>query len=129
MTTQNQILVESVHNFFFRIQAGDIIKVVNDEDFSSKTHTDAVNYLSALRGQILFDLKSADEVSEDDPSNLDYRFYKIFHPYLCGKENGEDTSLGLHHPGRAISVESVRVSTSQRDLPSVHSSPKKEIVA
>ena len=112
------------------MQAGDIIKGVNDEDFSAKTHTDAVNYLSSLRGQILFDLKSVEEVREDDPSNLDYRFYKIFHPYLCAKKKEEEEreeSVGLHHPGRAISVESVKVSNSLTELPSVHSSPKKEI--
>lgn len=108
-----------------RIQAGDIIKGVNDEDFSNKTHSDAVNYLSALRGQILFDLKSVDEVSEDDPSNLDYRFYKIFHPYLCAKETGVEESLSLNHPGRAISVDSVKISNSPTELPSIHSSPKK----
>lgn len=125
----SEIFANSAVSRASRIQAGDIIKVVNDEDFTSKTHTDAVYYLSALRGQILFDLKSADVVSEDDPSNLDYRFYKIFHPYLCGKENGEDESLCLDHPGRAISVESVKVSNSPSELPSVHSSPKKEIVA
>ena len=108
-----------------RIQAGDIIRGVNDEDFSNKTHSDAVNYLSALRGQILFDLKSVDEVSEDDPSNLDYRFYKIFHPYLSAKENGIEDSLGLDHPGRAVSVDSVKISNSPTELPSIHSSPKK----
>ena len=112
------------------MQAGDIIKGVNDEDFSNKTHTDAVNYLSSLRGQILFDLKSVEEVSEDDPSNLDYRFYKIFHPYLCARNKVvEVENASMHHPGRAISVESVKVSNSPNELPSVHSSPKKEIIA
>jgi len=114
-----------------RIQAGDIIKGVNDEDFSNKTHSEAVNYLSALRGQILFDLKSVEEVSEDDPSNLDYRFYKIFHPYLCAKENGVEESQSLNHPGRAISVDSVKIPNSPTltELPSIHSSPKKEMAA
>ena len=110
------------------MRAGDIIKRVNDEDFSGKTHTAAVNYLSSLRGQILFHLKSVEEVSEDDPSNLDYRFYKIFHPYLCAENKTEEENGSVHHPGRAISVESVKVSNSLTELPSVHSSPKKEII-
>merc|ERR1719499_382128 len=53
-----------------RIKAGDVICSVNDEDFSSKTHSEAVNFLSSLRGQIHFDLKSSEEISDDDPSNL-----------------------------------------------------------
>ena len=122
----SEIFPKSAVSRATRIQAGDIIKGVNDEDFSNKTHSDAVNYLSALRGQILFDLKSVDEVSEDDPSNLDYRFYKIFHPYLCSKQNGVvEESLSLNHPGRAISVDSVKISNSPTELPSIHSSPKK----
>ena len=64
---------------------------MNGEDFSKIQHTKAVNFLSSLRlpldvynnevsilivfrGQIILELKSSETVSEDDPSNLDYRF-------------------------------------------------------
>ena len=64
---------------------------MNGEDFSKIQHTEAVNFLSSLRlpidvynnevsilivfrGQIILELKSSETVSEDDPSNLDYRF-------------------------------------------------------
>ena len=115
-----------------RIQAGDIICSVNDEDFSNKTHKEAVNYLSSLRGQIHFDLISSEDVSEDDPSNLDYRFYKLFHPFIVSK-NGEGVGVETipnvtpSHPGRAISVnDGENKGADREELPSVHSSPKKE---
>ena len=122
--------------YLFRIQAGDIICSVNDEDFTQKTHAEAVNFLSSLRGQIHFDLKSSEEVSEDDPSNLDYRFYKLFHPYLAPaappRAEAAPSPPSPSHPGKAVSVEAgpaeqrpEPVMQVQADLPSVHSSPKK----
>ena len=59
--------------FFFQIKAGDIILSVNGQGFSDMGHTEAVNFLSSLRGQITMDLKSPETCCEDDPSNLDYR--------------------------------------------------------
>ena len=122
--------------YLFRIQAGDIICSVNDEDFTQKTHAEAVNFLSSLRGQIHFDLKSSEEVSEDDPSNLDYRFYKLFHPHLAPaappRAEAAPSPPSPSHPGKAVSVEAgpaeprpEPVMQVQADLPSVHSSPKK----
>merc|ERR1739848_436406 len=40
-----------------RVKAGDIILTVNGEDFTKLSHTEAVNFLSSLRGQIIMDLK------------------------------------------------------------------------
>lgn len=125
-----------------RIKAGDIICSVNDEDFTNKTHTEAVNFLSSLRGQIHFDLKGSEDISEDDPSNIDYRFYKLFHPYIAGKSRGEGKSVEYisippetpSHPGKAKAVAVIKEDKtpdpeqSPADLPSVHSSPKKELL-
>ena len=111
-----------------RIKAGDIICSVNDEDFSNKTHSEAVNFLSSLRGQIHFDLTSSEDVSEDDPSNLDYRFYKLFHPLMSAKAPGAATEAGSGsgtaspHPGKAVSVERPE---QARPLPAIHASPLK----
>ena len=87
-------------------------------------------YLSlnfSYRGQIILELKSSEAVSEDDPSNLDYRwrsakvsmslkkrisprFYKIFDPAVT-KEGVDAVSVSLEssrrgsaasHPGRAV---------------------------
>ena len=77
------------------------------------------------RGQIILELKSSEAVSEDDPSNLDYRcsnsfsliprFYKIFDPSITkegvdaasvseySSRRGSTTSLASH-PGRAVSL-------------------------
>ena len=44
------------------------------------------------------------------------------------KNKTEEENGSVHHPGRAISVESVKVSNNLTELPSVHSSPKKEII-
>ena len=60
---------------------------MNGEDFTEINHHAAVSLLSSLRldiltlsnlnssprGQIILELKSSEAVSEDDPSNLDYR--------------------------------------------------------
>ena len=62
---------------------------MNGESFSEISHQDAVGFLGSLRlenfnlsnlspkyfvrGQIILELKSSEAVSEDDPSNLDYR--------------------------------------------------------
>jgi len=93
-----------------RINAGDIILSVNGESFSEINHQDAVSFLGSLRGQIILELKSSEAVSEDDPSNLDYRFYKIFDPAIT-KEGVDAVSVSLEssrrgsaasHPGRAV---------------------------
>merc|ERR1712117_644699 len=102
-----------------RIRAGDIICSVNEEDFTNKTHSEAVNFLSALRGQICFDLKSSEDISDDDPSNLDYRFYKLFHPYVVTNPKDE---------GRVVSLETnqeQKHNLLHSDIPSVHTSPTK----
>ena len=114
----------------FRIKAGDIICSVNDEDFSTKTHSEAVNFLSSLRGQIHFDLKSSEDVSEDDPSNLDYRFYKLFHPLMSAKGPGVASEAGSGtaspHPGKAVSVERPEnTRPAIPELPAIHASPAK----
>ena len=84
--------------------------------------------LLSHRGQIILELKSSEAVSEDDPSNLDYRwrsskvsmslkkiricprFYKIFDPAVT-KEGVDAVSVSLEssrrgsaasHPGRAV---------------------------
>jgi len=119
-----------------RVKAGDIILTVNGEDFTKLSHTEAVNFLSSLRGQIIMDLKSAEKCSEDDPSNLDYRFYKIFDSAVT-KEELEDvestSSTGLSHPGKAISIDLenvVNVGNGElQEMPSVHSSPRRKKVA
>jgi len=119
-----------------RVRAGDIILTVNGEDFTKLSHTEAVNFLSSLRGQIIMDLKSAEKCSEDDPSNLDYRFYKIFDSAVT-KEELEDiestSSTGLSHPGKAISIDLenvVNVGNGElQEMPSVHSSPRRKKVA
>ena len=115
-----------------RIKAGDIICSVNDEDFSTKTHSEAVNFLSSLRGQILFDLKCSEDVSEDDPSNLDYRFYKLFHPLMSGPGSGAASEAGpgsgtaSPHPGKAVSVERPgQARPGISELPAIHASPAK----
>lgn len=115
-----------------RIKAGDIIISVNDEDFSTKTHSEAVNFLSSLRGQIHFDLKSSEDVSEDDPSNLDYRFYKLFHPLMSAKgpgaasEAGSGSGTASPHPGKAVSVERPeQTRPALSELPAIHTSPAK----
>eukprot|EP00092_Neocalanus_flemingeri_P004976 GFUD01005351.1.p1 GENE.GFUD01005351.1~~GFUD01005351.1.p1 ORF type:complete len:456 (+),score=112.49 GFUD01005351.1:100-1467(+) len=115
-----------------RVKAGDIILSVNGEDFTQVSHTDAVNFLSSLRGQIIMDLKSAEKCSEDDPSNLDYRFYKIFDSAVTKEEveTVDVPSNTLSHPGKAISVDLenvVNVANGDiNEIPSVHSSPRKE---
>ena len=119
-----------------QVKAGDIILTVNGEDFTKLSHTEAVNFLSSLRGQIIMDLKSAEKCSEDDPSNLDYRFYKIFDSAVT-KEELEDiestSSTGLSHPGKAISIDLenvVNVGNGElQEMPSVHSSPRRKKVA
>ena len=118
------------------MRAGDIILTVNGEDFTKLSHTEAVNFLSSLRGQIIMDLKSAEKCSEDDPSNLDYRFYKIFDSAVT-KEELDDiestSSTGLSHPGKAISIDLenvVNVGNGElQEMPSVHSSPRRKKVA
>ena len=118
--------------FSTRIKAGDIICSVNDEDFSTKTHSEAVNFLSSLRGQILFDLKCSEDVSEDDPSNLDYRFYKLFHPLMSGPGSGAASEAGpgsgtaSPHPGKAVSVERPeQARPALSELPAIHACPAK----
>jgi len=116
-----------------RVKAGDIILTVNGEDFTKFSHAEAVNFLSSLRGQIIMDLKSAEKCSEDDPSNLDYRFYKIFDSAVT-KEELEDfessANTGLSHPGKAISIDLenvVNVGNGElQEMPSVHSSPRRK---
>ena len=114
------------------MKAGDIILRVNGEDFTNFSHTEAVNFLSSLRGQIIMDLKSAEKCSEDDPSNLDYRFYKIFDSTIAKEESCENLpSSGLTHPGKAISIDLdqvVNVTNGElQEMPSVHSSPRRKI--
>lgn len=82
-----------------RINAGDIILSVNGESFSEISHQDAVSFLGSLRGQIILELKSSEAVSEDDPSNLDYRFYKIFDPAIT-KEGVDAVSVSLESSRR-----------------------------
>jgi len=82
-----------------RINAGDIILSVNGESFSEINHQDAVGFLGSLRGQIILELKSSEAVSEDDPSNLDYRFYKIFDPAIT-KEGVDAVSVSLESSRR-----------------------------
>ena len=73
-------------------------------------------------------------ISEDDPSNLDYRFYKLFHPYVVSKRPCEGNFADIinsptnSHPGRAVSINNGDdVKTVEKDeLPSVHSSPSKK---
>ena len=122
------------HWYCCRIRAGDIICSVNEEDFTNKTHSEAVNFLSALRGQICFDLKSSEDISDDDPSNLDYRFYKLFHPYIVTNAKGEgnveieNLNSSSRHPGRAVSLETNQDNKQNlpySEIPSVHSSPRK----
>merc|ERR1712172_269400 len=122
-----------------RINAGDIILSVNGESFSEINHQDAVSFLGSLRGQIILELKSSEAVSEDDPSNLDYRFYKIFDPAIT-KEGIDAVSVSLEssrrgsaasHPGRAVQRLDLdrgeRVRNGGEEIPSVHSSPKRLI--
>jgi len=119
-----------------RVKAGDIILTVNGEDFTKFTHTEAVNFLSSLRGQIIMDLKSAEKCSEDDPSNLDYRFYKIFDSAITKDEfeavdvSPTSSMANLSHPGKAISIDLdnvVNVGNEELgEIPSVHSSPRRE---
>jgi len=82
-----------------RINAGDIILSVNGESFSEINHQDAVSFLGSLRGQIILELKSSEAVSEDDPSNLDYRFYKIFDPAIT-KEGIDAVSVSVESSRR-----------------------------
>jgi len=122
-----------------RVNAGDIILTVNGENFTKLSHPEAVNFLSSLRGQIIMELRSAEIVSEDDPSNLDYRFYKIFDTAIT-KEDVDHASVSnyssrrgscVSHPGKAVarvdldSVERVVNGEMERDIPSVHSSPRR----
>merc|ERR1711962_267991 len=121
-----------------RVNAGDIILTVNGENFTKLSHPEAVNFLSSLRGQIIMELRSAEIVSEDDPSNLDYRFYKIFDTAIT-KEDVDHASVSnyssrrgscVSHPGKAVarvdldSGERVVNGEMDRDIPSVHSSPR-----
>ena len=87
-------------------------------------------------------MKGSEDISEDDPSNIDYRFYKLFHPYIAGKSRGEGKSVEYisnpaetpSHPGKAKAVAVIKEDKtpdpeqSPADLPSVHSSPKKELL-
>jgi len=130
-----------------QVKAGDIILRVNGEDFSILTHTEAVNFLSSLRGQIIMDLQGAQVVSEDDPSNLDYRFYKIFDSNVTKPEqdvervqisrSNSSSSLLDRHPGKAVmsaSIDTVDLENGvsvlsngeKEDIPSVHSSPRRD---
>jgi len=125
-----------------KVKAGDIILRVNGEDFGHLSHTEAVNFLSSLRGQIIMDLQAAETVSEDDPSNLDYRFYKIFDSSVTKPEqevervqvsrSNSSSSILEKHPGKAVmSVDlengvCLNNSYEKLDIPSVHSSPRKE---
>merc|ERR1712192_131072 len=114
-----------------RINAGDIILSVNGESFSEINHQDAASFLGSLRGQIILELKSSEAVSEDDPSNLDYRFYKIFDPAIT-KEGVDAVSVSLEssrrgsaasHPGRAVQRLDLdggeRVRNGGEEIPSV----------
>eukprot|EP00090_Calanus_glacialis_P015676 TRINITY_DN24716_c0_g1_i1.p1 TRINITY_DN24716_c0_g1~~TRINITY_DN24716_c0_g1_i1.p1 ORF type:complete len:457 (-),score=128.48 TRINITY_DN24716_c0_g1_i1:380-1750(-) len=119
-----------------RVKAGDIILTVNGEDFTKFSHTEAVNFLSSLRGQIIMDLKSAEKCSEDDPSNLDYRFYKIFDSAVTKEEFDvfdSSSTTGLSHPGKAISIDLENVVNvghgDIQEMPSVHSSPRRKKMA
>lgn len=141
LTHEGYLFSNFTTSTIIRIKAGDIICSVNDEDFTNKTHTEAVNFLSSLRGQIHFDLKGSEDISEDDPSNIDYRFYKLFHPYVVGKSRGQGKSVEYisnlpetpSHPGKAKAVAVVKEDKTPEpelspELPSVHSSPKKETI-
>ena len=109
---------------------------MNGEDFTKFSHTEAVNFLSSLRGQIIMDLKSAEKCSEDDPSNLDYRFYKIFDSAVTKEEFDvfdSSSTTGLSHPGKAISIDLENVvnvgNGDIQEMPSVHSSPRRKKMA
>eukprot|EP00088_Acartia_fossae_P052367 TRINITY_DN5913_c0_g1_i1.p1 TRINITY_DN5913_c0_g1~~TRINITY_DN5913_c0_g1_i1.p1 ORF type:complete len:324 (+),score=72.92 TRINITY_DN5913_c0_g1_i1:1-972(+) len=88
-----------------KIEAGDVILSVNGQDFSSVTHGEAVKFLSSLQGRISFQLLASDNVCEDDPSNLNFRFYRIFDPDIStGKPaaSGDKQSKVTAHPGKAV---------------------------
>lgn len=115
-----------------KLKAGDIILTVNGIDFSEVSHQEAVTFLSALRGNITFELQAAEAVGEDDPSNLDFRFYRIFEPeQQSHPESGSPRTKSevCTPPGRAvISVEHVlpKINVDNRDIPTVHLSPRRE---
>ena len=72
-------------------------------------------------------MKSSEDVSEDDPSNLDYRFYKLFHPLMSASGASVSSSGTVSpHPGKAVSVErSEQVRPVISELPPIHASPAK----
>ena len=74
-------------------------------------------------------MKSSEDVSEDDPSNLDYRFYKLFHPLIAPRSPGAAPEPGSvpasPHPGKAVSVERPEARPVTTELPAIHSSPAK----
>jgi len=116
-----------------KLKAGDIILTVNGIDFSNVSHQEAVTFLSALRGNITFELQAAEPVGEDDPSNLDFRFYRIFEPQQQARpESGSPRAKAdvCTPPGRAVmSVEHVlpKMNADNLDIPTVHLSPRREI--
>ena len=71
-------------------------------------------------------MKSSEDVSEDDPSNLDYRFYKLFHPLMSASGAGSGSGTASPHPGKAVSVErSEQARPVISELPPIHASPAK----
>jgi len=85
-----------------KIQAGDIILSANEQDFSSLTHQEAVKFLSSLRGQIYFQLMASETVCEDDPSNLNFRFYRIFDADHTLASPAKQSTQQKNHPGKAV---------------------------
>jgi len=85
-----------------KIQAGDIILSANEQDFSSLTHEEAVKFLSSLRGQISFQLMASETVCEDDPSNLNFRFYRIFDADHTMASPSKHNPQQKNHPGKAV---------------------------
>jgi len=124
----SEIFPDSAVNRSSKLKAGDVILSVNGENFSNISHQNAVTFLSSLRGQITFELQAAETVSEDDPSNLDFRFYRIFD---SAEKRGENIAAGKEkkpakesnsmqvHPGRAVSSVELDRLTSSTPCPTV----------
>lgn len=113
--------------------AGDVILAVNGDSFIEMGHNEAVQYLSALRGSILFDLENTIEADIDEVCDMEARFYNMYsqEDNITSDKSPPQRMTLLTHPGRAkdvrkaSSLQQKKLSSQEKELPRVHNSPAK----
>ncbi|XP_059095115.1 Golgi-associated PDZ and coiled-coil motif-containing protein-like [Tigriopus californicus] len=116
-----------------KISAGDVILAVNGDSFQELGHHEAVKYLSALRGAIKLDLEHRVDDNIEDVCDMTSRYYEIFGDVQDSNVDYPAVPrMSLSRPGqakdtrpRSASIDSRASTNSVRELPQVHSSPKK----